>query len=93
MKKMKKECILGALCLAVVLVATSLWAADAPATTSPSGGEQEASLTEINRTTFWVSEQGVVMNDKCRGKEKRDECRGQVPRVGLPLDTSPSLHT
>jgi hypothetical protein len=41
--------MLGALCLAVVLVATSLWAADAPATTAPSGGEPEASLTEINK--------------------------------------------
>ena len=46
---MKKEFVLGALCLAVVLVATSLWAADAPATTAPSGSGQEASLTEINK--------------------------------------------
>ena len=46
---MKKKCILGALCLAVVLVATSLWAADAPGTTAPSGSKPEASLTEINK--------------------------------------------
>jgi hypothetical protein len=46
---MKKGFILGALCLALVLVVTSLWAADAPATTSPSGGVPEASLTEINK--------------------------------------------
>jgi len=46
---MKKEFMLGAVCLAVVLVATSLWAADAPVTTAPSGGEPEASLTEINK--------------------------------------------
>jgi hypothetical protein len=49
MKKMKKESMLGALCLAVVLIATSLWAADTPVTTAPSGSEQEASLTEINK--------------------------------------------
>ena len=46
---MKKKFMLGALCLAVVLVATSLWAADAPATTAASGGEPEPSLTEINK--------------------------------------------
>jgi len=46
---MKKGFMLGALCLALVLVVTSLWAADAPVTTSPSGGEPEASLTEINK--------------------------------------------
>jgi len=46
---MKNECMLGALCLAVGLVATSLWAADAPVTTAPSGGEPEPSLTEINK--------------------------------------------
>ena len=50
-RDMKKKFMLGALCLAVVLVATSLWAADAPATTAPSGGEPEASLTEINKKT------------------------------------------
>jgi hypothetical protein len=46
---MKNECMLGVLCLAVGLVATSLWAADAPVTTAPSGGEPEVSLTEINK--------------------------------------------
>jgi hypothetical protein len=46
---MKKGSMLGALCLAVILVATSLWAADVPVTTAPSGGEPEASLTEINK--------------------------------------------
>jgi hypothetical protein len=35
---MKKGFMLGALCLALVLVVTSLWAADAPVATSPSGG-------------------------------------------------------
>jgi hypothetical protein len=40
---------LGALCLVVGLVATSLWAADAPVTTAPSGGEPKASLSEINK--------------------------------------------
>jgi len=59
MKKMKKECMLGALCLAVVLVATSLWAADTPATAAPSGGEPQASLDEVNKklsnpvSDFW----------------------------------------
>ena len=46
---MKKKFMLGALCLAVVLVATSLWAADAPVTTAASGGEPEPDLTEINK--------------------------------------------
>jgi hypothetical protein len=46
---MKKGFILGAPCLALVLVVTSLGAADAPVTTAPSRGEPEASLTEINK--------------------------------------------
>ena len=46
---MKKEFRLGALCVTVVLVATSLWAADAPVATAPSGSEPGASLTEINK--------------------------------------------
>ena len=46
---MKKEFMFGVLCLVVVLVATSLRAADSPVPTSPSGGEPEASLTEINK--------------------------------------------
>ena len=41
--------MLGVLCLAVVLVATSLWAADAPATPAAAGSEPEPSLTEINK--------------------------------------------
>ena len=44
-----KKFMLGVLCLAVFLVATSLWAADAPVTTAPSGSEPGASLTEINK--------------------------------------------
>jgi hypothetical protein len=56
---MKKEFSLLALCLAVVLVATSLWAADAPVTTAPPGDEAQASLTEVNKklsnpvSDFW----------------------------------------
>jgi hypothetical protein len=46
---MKKGFMLGALCLTLVLGVTYLWAADAPVTTAPSGGEPEASLTEINK--------------------------------------------
>ena len=46
---MKRGFMSGALCLALVLVVTSLWAADAPLTTAPSGGEPEVSLTEINK--------------------------------------------
>jgi hypothetical protein len=46
---MKKGFMLGALCLTLVLGVTYLWAADAPLTTAPSGGEPEASLTEINK--------------------------------------------
>jgi hypothetical protein len=46
---MKKGFMLGALCLALVLGATSLRAANAPLTTAPSGGEPEVSLTEINK--------------------------------------------
>jgi hypothetical protein len=73
---MKKEFTLGALCLAVVLVATSLWAADAPATAAPSGGEQEASLTEINKkltnpvSDFWsiAFQQNNYMLDMGAGK-------------------------
>jgi len=51
--------MLGALCLTVVLAATSLWGADVPVTTAPSGGAPELSLTEINKkltnpvSDFW----------------------------------------
>ena len=77
MKKMKKEFVLGALCLAVVLVATSLWAADAPVTTAPSGSKPEASLTEINKkltnpvSDFWsiAFQQNNYMLDMGAGKE------------------------
>jgi hypothetical protein len=48
-RKMKKEFMLGALCLAIVLVATSLWAADPSATAAPSKGEGEGSMTEVNK--------------------------------------------
>ncbi len=43
---MKKEFMLGVFCLVVGLVATSLWAADAPAKEGEAQGE---SLTEINK--------------------------------------------
>ncbi len=46
---MKKKFMLGALCLAVILFATSLWAADAPVTTASSEGEPGPDLTEINK--------------------------------------------
>jgi hypothetical protein len=58
-RKMKKEFILGALCLAVFLVATPLWAADTPPGTGPATGEAKESLTEMNKkltnpvSDFW----------------------------------------
>jgi hypothetical protein len=57
---MKKEFMVGALCLAVVLVATSLWAADTSATNAPKESEAGGkSLTELNKeltnpiSTLW----------------------------------------
>jgi len=52
--KMKKtrlgtKLILTVTCMVMILLATPLRAADAPVTTAPSGGEPEASLTEINK--------------------------------------------
>jgi hypothetical protein len=46
---MKRKWITYLLCLAVILVAAPLWAADAPVTTVPSGGEAQGSLTEVNK--------------------------------------------
>jgi hypothetical protein len=48
-RNVKDTFSLGALCMAVILVATSLWAADPPATAAASGGESEPDLTEINK--------------------------------------------
>ena len=86
---MKKEFMLGALCLAVVLVATSLWAADAPATAAPSGGEQEASLTEINKkltnpvSDFWsiAFQQNNYMLDMGPGKEAQLLVTPVIPKL------------
>ena len=41
--------MLSLVCLLIILTAGPLWAADAPVTAAPSGGEPEASLTEINK--------------------------------------------
>lgn len=41
--------ILTVTCMVMILFATSLWAADAPVTTAPSGSEPVVSLTEINK--------------------------------------------
>ena len=46
---MRKSLRLSLVCLLIILTAGPLWAADAPVTTAPSGGEPEASLTEINK--------------------------------------------
>ena len=46
---MRKSLMLSLVCLLIILTAGFLWAADAPVTTAPSGGEPEASLTEINK--------------------------------------------
>lgn len=46
---MRKSLMLSLVCLLIILTAGPLWAADAPVSTAPSGGEPEASLTEINK--------------------------------------------
>ena len=75
---MKKEFRLGALCLTVVLVATSLWAADTPATSAPKEGEAGGkSLTELNKeltnpiSSLWsiAFQQNNYMLDMGPGKE------------------------
>jgi hypothetical protein len=46
---MRNSLMVSLVCSVIILTAGPLWAADAPATTAPSGGESEASLTEINK--------------------------------------------
>ena len=46
---MKTKLILTVTYMVMILFATPLRAADSPVTISPSGGEPEASLTEINK--------------------------------------------
>jgi hypothetical protein len=45
----RKSLMLSLVCLPIMFTAGPLWAADAPVATAPSGGEPEASLTEINK--------------------------------------------
>jgi hypothetical protein len=44
-----KRSILVILCLAVMLLAIPLWAADAPTTAAPATGQEEESMTEVNK--------------------------------------------
>jgi hypothetical protein len=75
-REMKKKFMLGVLCLAMVLVASSLWAADAPAKEGEAQGE---SLTEINKkltnpvSDLWsiAFQQNNFMLDMGPGKSDR----------------------
>jgi hypothetical protein len=51
---MKKEPMLTVLCLAIVLFAVPLWAADTPETNAPKEGKSAQDVNEINKQlTLW----------------------------------------
>ena len=86
---MKKEFMLGALCLGMVLVAAPLWAADAPTTAAPATGHEEESATEVNKklsnpvSSIWsISfQQNNYMLDMGPGKEAQLLVTPVIPKL------------
>ena len=87
---MKKEFMLGALCLVGILVVAPLWAADTPTTTAPAPGEaQGESLTEARKqltnpvSSLWsiAFQQNNYMLDMGPGKEAQFLVTPVIPKL------------